>query len=527
MEMKVKKKTTYVSLSEDESLHEGYERGIRSVERELGKSHPLHIGDEEIHAGPEFEVRAPFDTTILVGKFQTASPALIRSAIATAKGAFPAWEETGWKQRVKILRKTAEILKRQQYELAALITYEAGKTRAEAVAETGEAIDMIRYHAAIVSKNRGFIVPMESEPPETVCQSVMRPHGTWAVISPFNFPLSLATGMAAGALICGNTVILKPTSAAPFSCLRLYEAFIAAGVPTGAVHYLTGPGGTFGEVVTAHPDVDGIAFTGSRDAGIWLQRRFSERQPYPKPVIAEMGSKNPVIVTANADPGKAAEGVMRSAFGYSGQKCSAASRVYVHHAVFDAFIRALVHKTGELVTGDPRKRETYTGPVIDTAAKARFREVVARVRRSGGEILAGGDEPVRGDLPTGHFVLPTIVTGLPREHPLVKKELFIPLVIVERCASLEEALARANDTDFGLTAGIFSEDPQEVGYFFNAIRSGVVYANRRGGATTGAWPGMQPFGGWKASGSTGKGVGGPWYLLSYMREQSRTRITGP
>jgi len=521
------KKTTYVSPGDDENMHREYERGLKAAVRELGKSHPLHIGDEEILAEPEFEVRAPFDTSVLIGKFQTASPALIRSAIATAKRAFPAWKETGWKQRVKILRKAATLLEREKYTLAALITYEAGKTRAEAVAEVSEAIDMIRYHAAVYVRNRGYVAPMESEPPETVCRSVMRPYGTWTVISPFNFPLSLATGMASGALLCGNTVVLKPTSEAPFSCLKLYEALVAAGVPSGALHYLTGPGGAFGEVITAHPDVDGIAFTGSRDAGIWLQRSFSERQPYPKPVIAEMGSKNPVIVTANADLDKAAEGVMRSAFGYSGQKCSAASRVYVHQAVFESFVRLLAIKTAALVTGDPRGRETYMGPVIDHAAKARFREIVARVLRDGGEIVTGGSEPAGSEFSHGYFVEPTIVTGLPRGHPLLKRELFVPLLIIEPCASLEEALSEANDTDFGLTAGIFSEDPQEVDYFFDVIQSGVAYANRRGGATTGAWPGMQPFGGWKASGSTGKGVGGPWYLLSYMREQAQTRISGP
>ncbi len=352
----------------------------------------------------------------------------------------------------------------------------------------------------------------------------MRPHGTWAVISPFNFPLSLATGMAAGALICGNTVLLKPTSEAPFSSLKLYEAFISGGVPANAVHYLTGPGGTFGDVITAHPGIDGIAFTGSRDVGIWLQRRFSERQPYPKPVIAEMGSKNPVIVTAAADIAKAAEGVARAAFGYGGQKCSATSRVYVHPAVFESFIIALKKKTESLVVGDPRHRNVFTGPLIDAKAKERFDEIVARTRRDGGRFISGGEPDTGASRAQGYFVRQAIVTGLNHGNPLIKKELFVPFLIVEQCPTLEQAVHEANDTDFGLTAGIFSEDPGEVEYFFNTIQSGVTYANRRGGATTGAWPGMQPFGGWKASGSTGKGVGGPYYLLSYLREQSQTRI---
>ncbi len=522
--MKIGKKLTYTSLEQDDSLHEHFERALSAVKKDLGKSHHVHIGEAEISAGPGFEVRAPFDTSILVGRFQDATPELIRSAIAGAKAEAPAWEEKGWKERVKILRKTAAILEKDLFALAAAIVFESGKTRGEALAEVSEAVDMIRYHAEIATKNRGFITPMRSDSPATVSTSMMRPYGVFAVISPFNFPLSLSTGMASAALLCGNTVILKPTSAAPFSCLKLYEAFIKAGVPANAVHYITGSGGVFGELVTAHPDIDGIAFTGSRDVGIFLERGFAERQPYPKPLIAEMGSKNPVIVTANADIGKAAEGVARSAFGYSGQKCSAASRVYVHPAVYDHFVEALTRKAEAIVVGDPRERGTFMGPVIDKKAVTRFHETVARVRRDGGKILSGGGTLTGGIFENGYFVMPTIATGLDKSHPLLRAELFVPLIFVESCPSLEQALREANGTDFGLTAGIFSEDRQEVEYFFHTIRSGVTYANRRGGATTGAWPGMQPFGGWKASGSTGKGIGGPWYLLSYMREQSRTSI---
>jgi len=521
------KKLTYITLSDDESTHRRYERALDTLTPELGKSHPLYIGGNEVYAKPEFEVRSPFDTSILVGKFQTASPALIRSAIVTAKKEFPAWSARPWKERVKILKKAASVLDKNRFLLAAIMTYESGKNRAEALAEVGEAVDMIRYHASVYSRNRGFVVPMPPETPSTTNASVMRPYGTWAVISPFNFPLSLAAGMAAGALITGNTIILKPTSEAPFSCLKLYEAFVGGGVPPEAVHYLTGPGGSFGDVITAHPDIDGIAFTGSRYVGIWLQRSFAERQPYPKPVIAEMGSKNPVIVTAKADLAKAVGGIARSAFGYCGQKCSAASRVYVETPVFGPFLAALKAKAESLVIGDPRDRSTFTGPVIDAKAVGVFRDAVRRTLRDGGKIVTGGDVLDQDNYAGGFFVRPTIATGFGEGHPLLRRELFVPFVIVEPYTTLEEALRKANDTDFGLTAGIFSDDNEEVEYFFNTIQSGVTYANRQGGATTGAWPGVQPFGGWKASGSTGKGVGGPWYLLSYLREQAQCRVNEP
>jgi 1-pyrroline-5-carboxylate dehydrogenase len=343
------------------------------------------------------------------------------------------------------------------------------------------------------------------------------------VISPFNFPLDLAAGMASAALLTGNTVVLKPTSAAPLTGLRLYQAFIAGGVPAGAINLVTGPGGPFGRAAVSSPDVDGIAFTGSRDAGMWLYRNLAAAQPYPKPLVAEMGSKNPVIVTEKADLGKAVEGVARAAFGYSGQKCSATSRVYVHESIASEFIGLLKQRVDALKVGDPRDRDVFMGPVIDERAMRTFTEGMELCRKEGGTVIAGGRVRGEGPLSRGYYPEPTIVTGLPRGHPLEKRELFVPLLLLGTFSSLEEALGRANDTEYGLTAGIFSEDPEEVEAFFREIRFGVCYANRRGGATTGAWAGHQSFGGWKASGSTGKGVGGPYYLLSYLREQAQTR----
>jgi 1-pyrroline-5-carboxylate dehydrogenase len=270
--------------------------------------------------------------------------------------------------------------------------------------------------------------------------------------------------------------------------------------------------------------VDGIAFTGSREAGMWLYRNITARQPWPKPIVAEMGSKNPVIVTEHADLGKAVEGVARAAFGYSGQKCSATSRVYVQETVAGDFTGLLKRRTEDLKLGDPRERDVFLGPVIDGKARDTFNEAVDLARKEGGTVITGGRIRNDGRLARGNYPEPTIVTGLPRGHPLERRELFVPFLVIDAFATLDEALGRANDTEYGLTAGIFSEDEGEVEAFFREIRFGVCYSNRRGGATTGAWAGHQPFGGWKASGSTGKGVGGPYYLLSYLREQAQTRL---
>jgi 1-pyrroline-5-carboxylate dehydrogenase len=522
--MKKGKKLTYVDIPADDTFHAGYEKALEQVQTDLGQSHPIIIDGREIFSAPESEVLSPFDRRIVVGKFQDAPPVLIRSAIATVSEGFPAWRDRDWKERTRIILKTADILDSQKFLLAALITYESGKNRYEAVAEAGEAVDMLRYHAEIYEKQEGFNVSTRPESAEAESRSIMRPYGAWAVISPFNFPLSLAAGMAGAALITGNTIVLKPTGIAPFSALKLFSAFTAAGVPPDAIQYITAHGTRFGDIVTAHKDISGIAFTGSRAAGVWLNRMFTARQRFIKPLIFEMGSKNPVIVTRHANLDTAVEGIYRSAFGFSGQKCSAASRIYVEEPVADQFIDQLRRQVKSLAAGDPREKETFIGPLISKEAMQTFRDSVDMAKKDGGRIITGGNVLSGGIFSHGYYAEPTLVTGLTKRHPLVRQELFVPFLIITTFTSLAEALQEANATDYGLTAGIFSENDEEIAYFFNTIESGVTYANRRGGATTGAWPGTQSFCGWKGSGSTGKGVGGPYYLLSYLREQAQTRI---
>src|SRR3989475_755472 len=405
-------------------------------------------------------------------------------------------------------------------------TQELGKNRLEALAEAWEAIDAIRYYAKVMEENEGYVVQMGPGGPGESSRVVGKPFGVWPVISPFNFPFMLANGMALGALITGNTVILKPTSEAPLTGLLLYRIFRDAGVPPGVVSYVTGPGSNFEKEFVSNPKVAGIAFTGSRDVGTRLYNEFLTGQPYPKPVVMEMGSKNPTIVTSKADLKKAVEGVVRAAYGYDGQKCSATSRVYVQAAIKSRFLEELKSRVEQLGVGDPRGKGTFVGPVINKAAVSKFRSAVQEVRRSRGRILCGGRILREGIFGEGYYVEPTLVSGLSSNNRLFREELFLPFVVVGEFKTLEEALEKANDTEYGLTAGIFSEDPREVERVMDVIQFGVVYANRRGGATTGAWPGAQSFVGWKASGATGRGVGGPHYLLNFLREQSQTVVSG-
>jgi 1-pyrroline-5-carboxylate dehydrogenase len=518
-------KITYVTLMSDPSIHPAFEKALKEVtDKMLGKSHPMYIGEEEVwsEAG-EFEDRSPIDASILIGKFQKAERKHVARAIEAADKAFAEWSRRSWRERVAIIRRAAEIIDERKFEIAAVICLEVGKNRFEALAECWEAIDALRYYADIMEKNNGYEREMGPGAPGEECRMVAKPYGAWVVISPFNFPFMLANGMILGALITGNTVVFKPTSEAPFAGLLLYQVFRDAGVPPGVINYVTGPGDVFEEEVTTNTRVAGIAFTGSRDVGMRLYRKFLTSQPYPKPIVLEMGSKNPTIVTEKADIEKAVTGVIRAAFGYGGQKCSATSRLYIQESIIDKFLDRLVAETSRLKVGDPREKDTFMGPVINKRAVENFKKYVEEARRAG-RILFGGEVLSGGIFDRGYYVQPTIIADLPAGHHLWRDELFLPILLVSPFKTLQEALRMANDTEYGLTAGIFSEDPEEVKYFFDEIQFGVCYANRRGGATTGAWPGAQTFVGWKASGATGRGVGGPHYLLNFLREQARTVV---
>ncbi|MGH8949229.1 MAG: aldehyde dehydrogenase family protein, partial [Acidimicrobiia bacterium] len=318
----------------------------------------------------------------------------------------------------------------------------------------------------------------------------------------------------------GNTVVIKPSNQGALMALEFHRVMIEAGLPGEALHVVTG-GDEIGDYLAHHPNVDGLTFTGSFPVGMYLYRTVNETRP--KPVVCEMGGKNPVVVTSSADLDVATQGIVRGAFGLSGQKCSATSRVYVEDEVYDALIDKLVEATGAIAVGNPLEQGTFMGPVIDDAAVDRFQKAVDEVKNSGGQIHAGGVVLTEGDMAKGTYVAPTVVSA-PLDSWVWQEELFVPFVAVTKVKSLEEGLALSNDTDFGLTAGLFSGDEDEIETWFKEIQAGVTYVNRAAGATTGAWPDINPFGGWKGSGTSGAGGGGPWYLRQYLREQSRTRI---
>ncbi len=512
-------KITYASLTSlGEEFHSQFDAALSQLTAKSPATYPLLIGGKAKKTKRTFPNCSPADTRTVLNEFQCGTSADVAQAIQVAKKTFPIWRDLGWKKRAELLRKAAELMRQQQFELAAIMTLEVGKNRFEAIAEVSEAIDLISYYVKQMEDHGGFEIPLVTQGLEQT-KSVLKPYGVWAVVSPFNFPLALATGMAAAALVAGNTVVFKPASDTPWSGFRLAEIFQEADLPNGIFNFITGPGSDVGEALLKNNELDGLVFTGSREIGMKVLREFGG--DVPKPRITEMGGKNAAIVMQSAHLEDAAEGIVRSAFGMGGQKCSACSRLYAHAKIYPTLINLIVEKTKRLQIGDPAKRETFLGPLINEKALNTYEEAVRAGRREG-RVVHGGNVLRTGKFIHGYFVEPTMIEELPKNSRLFHDEFFSPILSVARVRSLDEALSLANDSDYALTAGIFTDNLQEQQRFFNEIEAGVAYCNRRGGATTGAWPGVQSFGGWKASGSSGKNALGPHYVAQFMREQSQT-----
>ncbi len=518
-------KITYTTMSVDDTeLHNAFDEAIGRMKALKGETFPLLIGGQKVEAAETFPIYNPADTREPLIHFQKGTAEDSQAAIAAARSAAKTWARMPYEERCAIVDRVADRINEEMMELSAMMIMEMGKNRVEAMGDVQETADLLRYYTYQMRENDGFVRRMNSFGADDVNTSRLKPYGVWVVISPFNFPLALAGGPAAAALIAGNTLILKPSSDAPYTAYKFIEYFMDEGVPAGVVNFITGPGRTAGNELVTNPGVDGITFTGSYDVGFHqVYKQFAA--DYPKPVVVEMGGKNPAIVSNKADLEIAAQGVMRSAFGMGGQKCSACSRVYVQKGVYDDFMSLLVEKTKALKIGDPLDKMVFLGPLVNKNAYEDYKRFMEKARADG-EVVYGGNVLTGGDFANGYYVEPVIITGFAHDHELIQNELFVPILVAVPFDSLDEAMEQANGVAYGLTAGFFSRDEDEIQWFLDNIEAGVVYVNRAGGATTGAWPGYQPFGGWKASGSSGRNIGGYWTLLNYVREQSQTVIKG-
>ncbi len=526
-------KVTYSTLgSPDPLLHEYFEEDIAERKNSLGKSYQMLIDGEWVDGDSRFENRSPINTDWLLGIFARASGQDVASAVAAAKKAFPAWRDTPWGERCALLNRVADLISERLFEISAAVSMEIGKNRLEAIGDVEETADLIRYCVEAMKENAGFDRQLLSESDQHFNRSVLKPYGVWGVIGPFNFPAALTGGPTGAALIAGNTVVLKPAAEGSLTACLIAQCIVDAGLPAGVFNMVLG-GDEPGMALTANPELAGLTFTGSHEVGMGIIKTFSTAAGYFRPVIAEMGGKNPTIITANADLDKAALGVMRSAFGLTGQKCSACSRVYVDAAVKDEFLGKLVDLAAEVKVGDPTEADTFMGPIISETAYAAYQRYIDELGAgnivAGGETLDGGTggrrhQPAHTRPSNGYFVAPTVVTDLPDKHRLWQHEMFAPIVVVRSVEGLGEAMRLANGVALGLTAGFYSEDPAEIEWFLDNIEAGVLYVNRATGATTGAWPGYQSFGGWKGSTGSNKAAGSLYYLQQYMREQSHTIV---
>ncbi|MGD0750205.1 MAG: aldehyde dehydrogenase family protein [Anaerolineales bacterium] len=519
-------KLTYATMfNPPAELHTRFDAALAKVKAGLGREYPMIINNKDVFAGEKYERRSPVNTDWVLTVMQKGNEQHARQALAAARQAFPGWSHTLWQERVRLLRKVADLIDQRMFDMGAAMALEVGKNRMECLGDIAETSDHIRYACSQMEANNGFIVEMDKDPLvgyDATNFSVLRPYGVWLVVSPFNFPFALTGAPAGSALVTGNTLVIKPATDTAWTVRLLAECFRDAGLPEGVCNFVTGPGRTLGQALVDSPEVDGVTFTGSFDVGMKMFQDYA-RGKYVRPIILELGGKNPAIVSRHADLERATAGIIRSAFGLQGQKCSAASRIYIEEPVYDELVGMLKAATEKLAIGDPTEQANFLGPVINQSSYNDFKNFTEEINQAGGKFLTGGKVKSGGLFDKGYFCEPTLVTDLPINHRLWKHEMFLPISTIAKVKNLDEAMLHGNEVNYGLTAGFYGSQ-EEADWFFDKIQAGVTYANRPQGATTGAWPGFQPFGGWKGSGSSGKNAGGHYYLPLYMHEQIRTLI---
>jgi len=488
------------------------EDALAKVRAQLGREYDLLIGGERIRTAEKSKSVNPARPDEIVGIHQKATPELANRAIETAHRNFAAWSRTPAGDRVRMLLKTSALIRQRKYEFDAWLVFEAGKTWPEAEAEVAEAIDFCEYYAREMLRLAGpqDVVQLPGERDE------MRylPLGVGVVIPPWNFALAILAGMTGAALVTGNTVIIKPSSETPTIAAIFAETLLEAGFPAQSFCFLTGSGGAIGDILVAHPKTRFVSFTGSRDVGLHLNElaaKPQEGQLWIKRVVAEMGGKDAIIVDGDCDLDAAVEGVAVSAFGYQGQKCSACSRAIVHEKVYDSFVEKLKARTEKMTVGEPDNPAYYMGPVISASAQKSIQEYIDIGKTEGRLIVGGNPEPQ-----AGYFLPPTVIADVDSQARIFQEEIFGPVLAVTKASDFEHALAIANDSQYGLTGAIYSNDAAHIARARDEFFVGNMYINRK---CTGAMVGAHPFGGFNMSGTDSK-AGGPDYLLLFLQAKS-------
>lgn len=491
---------------------QAYLEGLKTVEGYLGEDYDLLIGGERVTTEKKIVSYNPAKKSEIIGRVSQAKRDLAETAMQKALEAFKTWRKTKPELRADILFKAAAIIRRRKHEFSALLTKEAGKPWREADADTAEAIDFLEYYARQMLKLKDGI-QIQSRPNEYNRYNYI-PLGVGVIIPPWNFPFAIMAGTTVAAIVTGNTVLLKPASNTPIIAAKFVEVLQEAGLPKGVLNFIPGSGSEIGDYLVDHKNTRFISFTGSRDVGVRINERAAkvqEGQIWLKRVIAEMGGKDTIVVDEEADLELAAQSIVASAFGFSGQKCSACSRAIVVEGVYDQVLHRVIELTKALNVGDPTKVTNFMGPVIDQSAYEKIIDYI-EVGKSEGRLVAGG----KGDQSTGYFIEPTVFADLAPDCRLMQEEIFGPVVGFTKAKSFEEAIQMANQTDYGLTGAVITRNREKIQKAREDFHVGNLYFNR---GCTGAIVGYQPFGGFNMSGTDSK-AGGPDYLLLHMQAQT-------
>ena len=491
---------------------EAMQKALDEVRAQFGAVYPAIIAGERVETATTIASRNPADPTQVVGNVASASVELANRAVDAAATAFESWRRVPAQQRIGYLVKAADMMRQRKFELCAWIIFEVSKSWAEADADVAEAIDFCEYYAREMERlvSAPDLVQMPGE------QSVLTyvPLGVGVAIPPWNFPLAIMTGLVVAPIVCGNTMVLKPASTSPVIAAKFVEILESVGLPSGVVNFVPGPGGTVGDALVDNPQTRFVAFTGSKEVGIRIYERAAKVHPgqkWLKRTVLEMGGKDTIVVDETADLAAASDGIVASAFGFQGQKCSACSRVIAVDQVYDELLDRVVERTGQLTVGDPSRRGMHMGAVIDDRSRDKIGEYIDIGKREA-RLVQGGDVTRDG----GYFVAPTIVADVQPDSRLSQEEIFGPVLSFIRAPDFDSAMQIANNTEFGLTGGLYSGDAERLARAREEFHVGNLYLNRK---ITGAMVGAHPFGGFNMSGTDSK-TGGPDYLLLFMQAKT-------
>jgi 1-pyrroline-5-carboxylate dehydrogenase len=493
------------------------ERAMRTalerVALELGREYSLIIGGARVKTSDKIRSLNPANPTQVVGVHQKAGAEHAEEAMAAALRAFELWSRASTGQRISLLLNAAAIIRERKFEFMAWLTYEVGKNWAEADADVGETIDFLEFYAREALRLAGATTPIQY--PGERNELLYIPLGVGAVIPPWNFPFAIMAGMTAAAIVTGNTVVLKPSSDSPTIAAKFVEVLEEAGMPEGVVNFCPGSGAAFGNAIVEHPKTRFIAFTGSKSVGLEIHERAAKTMPgqvWIKRTILEMGGKDSIVVCADAELDAAVDGVVASAFGFSGQKCSACSRAIVEASIYDIFVERVRERVAKLTVGDPAANPSM-GPVVNKAALASMLEYIEAGKKEG-RLVAGGNAPQTAE--GGYFLEPTVFADIAPDAVIAQEEIFGPVLAIIKVENFEEGLRVANNTEYGLTGALYSGDSAKLDQARNEFHVGNLYFNRK---CTGAMVGAHPFGGFNMSGTDSK-AGGPDYLYLFTQAKS-------